>query len=350
MTDSAKNHFDCICKLYSEYQELLDKENVEIQRQTLKEKIIIQVCQIFYLDEQCNSILDEDEGHNVKKENKKYSDEIFLVTLECFKNFEKQFHCDRALGNHTSKTGKDFARYVLSSVKRKLNYLKAHEGINEANQMKIPREKLDLVRKIKKEDEHLSSLIKNKERRAEQIKKLLTLDDSEFELLYNCAMNKTQSLDSCYSEESDEISLMDFVKDESLDIEGAIVEGIEARKTLTSILSQMQQHWEKKRDKALSDILTVHILQTMFDKTPSTVASTSKNSIAYANIDILQKFSFLNREMVNSFFNDTTYSLPNQVEIGAMHGGLTKSAISKKLSRFLESLQAVYGDTKGGNI
>lgn len=350
MTDSAKNHFDCICKLYSEYQELLDKENVEIQRQTLKEKIIIQVCQIFYLDEQCNSILDEDEGHNVKKENKKYSDEIFLVTLECFKNFEKQFHCDRALGNHTSKTGKDFARYVLSSVKRKLNYLKAHEGINEANQMKIPREKLDLVRKIKKEDEHLSSLIKNKERRAEQIKKLLTLDDSEFELLYNCAMNKTQSLDSCYSEESDEISLMDFVKDESLDIEGAIVEGIEARKTLTSILSQMQQHWEKKRDKALSDILTVHILQTMFDKTPSTVASTSKNSIAYANIDILLKFSFLNREMVNSFFNDTTYSLPNQVEIGAMHGGLTKSAISKKLSRFLESLQAVYGDTKGGNI
>lgn len=339
MTDSAKNHFDCICRLYSEYQELLDKENVEIQRQTLKEKIIIQVCQIFYLDEQCNSILDEDEGHNVKKENKKYSDEIFLVTLECFKNFEKQFHCDRALGNHTSKTGKDFARYVLSSVKRKLNYLKAHEGINEANQMKIPREKLDLVRKIKKEDEHLSSLIKNKERRAKQIKKLLTLDDSEFELLYNCAMNKTQSLDSCYSEESDEISLIDFVKDESLDIEGAIVEGIEARKTLTSILSQMQQHWEKKRDKVLSDILTVHILQTMFDKTSSTVASTSKNSIAYANIDILQKFSFLNREMVNSFFNDTTYSLPNQVEIGAMHGGLTKSAISKKLSRFLESFQ-----------
>ena len=43
MTSSANNHFDCICRLYSEYQELLDKENVEIQRQTLKEKIIIQV-------------------------------------------------------------------------------------------------------------------------------------------------------------------------------------------------------------------------------------------------------------------------------------------------------------------
>ena len=339
MRSSANNHFDCICRLYSEYQELLDKENVEIQRQTLKEKIIIQVCQIFYLDEQCNSILDEDEGHNVKKENKKYSDEIFLVTLECFKNFEKQFHCDKALGNQASKTGEDFARYVLSAVNKKLCYLKAQEGINEANQMKIPREKLNLIRKIKKEDEHLSTLIKNKGRRAEQIKKLLRLDDSEFELLYNCAINKTQSLDSCYSGENDEIYLMDFVKDESLDIEGTIVEGIEARKALTSILSQMQQLWEKKRDKSLSDILTVYILQTMFDKTSSTVASTSKKSITYANIDILQKFSFLNREMVNSFFNDTTYSLPNQVEIGAMHGGFTKSAVSKKLSRFLESLQ-----------
>lgn len=339
MTNGANNHFDCICRLYSEYQELLDKENEEIQRQTLKEKIIIQVCQIFYLDEQCNSILDEDEGHKVKKENKKYSDEIFLVTLECFKSFERRFHCDKASGGPASKTGEDFARYVLASVDRKLKYLKAHEGINEANQMKIPREKLDLMRKIKKEDAHLSTLIKNKERRAEQIKKLLGLDDSEFELLYSRAMNKTQSLDSCCSGESDEISPIDFVKDESSDIEETIVGGMEAREALISILSQMQRLWEKKGDKLLSDILTVYILQTMFDKTSSTVASTSNISAVYANIDILQKFSFLNREMVNRFFDDTTYSLPSQVEIGAMYGGLTKSAVSKKLSRFLESLK-----------
>ena len=339
MPNSANNHFDCICRLYSEYQALLDKENEEIQRQTLKEKIIIQVCQIFYLDEQCNSILDEDEGHNVKKENKKYSDKIFEVTIECFKNFEKQFYCDKALGNLASKTGVDFARYVLSAVNKKLRYLKAHEGINEANQMKIPREKLDLIRKIKKEDEHLSSLIKNKARRAEQIKKLLGLDDNEFELLYNRAMNKTLSLDNCCGGEDDEAPFVDSVQDESFDVEEAFVDGMVARDALISILSKIQQHWEKKRDKSLSDILTVYILQTMFDETSSTVASTSNNSVVYANIDILQKFSFLNREMVHKFFYDTTYSLPNQMEIGAMHGGLTKSAVSKKLSRFLEVLQ-----------
>lgn len=345
MTVNEQKHFENIARLYSEYQCLFGRENVEVVRQTLKDKIVIEVCKIFYLDEKGYSVLDDQSGNIAKKENKEYSEEIFITTYECFKYFENK---KNDLEEATSESGMEFAKYVYYSVDKKLKYLKGKNSILNDNKIKIPREKLNLISKIRREDSNLSVLINDKEKRLEMIKKLLDLGDDDFKELYFFATNKTKSLDETCENDDSETSVGDFIEGRSINIEGrsinieeSVAEGLIGRENLIKLMSCIQQQWEKKKDLILSDLLTVYILENMFGNVSELVEKDKQESVLYDNMDIFEMYSFLNREMVDKFFHDTSYKLPSQIEIGTMHGGVHKSTISKKLSRFFEQLKKI---------
>ena len=56
-------------------------------------------------------------------------------------------------------------------------------------------------------------------------------------------------------------------------------------------------------------------------------------------MDVFESFHFINQEMLRKYFQDSTYKLPTQTEIGLAHGGMSKSGVSKKLKRFYADLK-----------
>ena len=86
------------------------------------------------------------------------------------------------------------------------------------------------------------------------------------------------------------------------------------------IFRKIQDAWEKKRDPMLSELLTVKVLD------------------ANLNIENMENYTFLNKEIYDNFLKDPEHKLPEDSEIAEKYG-LTKSAASKKLSRFWEPIR-----------
>lgn len=322
-----ETNYDNINCSFSKYCGLLGKPNVETELQTLREKILISVCKIFYLDENGFSIRSDEKNHQKKKENQEYSDEIVSKTLECLKYVCKQ----------ENPAEKDFAKYVISSVKKRLNFLKSHDAIKESNSsLEIPRDKIDLIRKIKKENQNLR-FIKNENAKLERIRLNLGISGNDFKILWPLANGQKISLDKpldSKKSENDKKSLGEtqkspFVSGEKL---------LEQKEKLNKIFELIEKEWKKNGDSdgSLSDALTADILKNLF-------APDSK----FDNEDLpaFENYSFFNQEIVHNFFADISYNLPTQTEIGEKHGGKGKSAISKSLKRFYEKLQQPIRDS-----
>ena len=64
----------------------------------------------------------------------------------------------------------------------------------------------------------------------------------------------------------------------------------------------------------------------------------SRNNVPENIIDVLLKQDFICKEMAKPFFEDATYKLPSQEEVGDICK-LSPSGASKKLSRFIEKLK-----------
>ena len=116
---------------------------------------------------------------------------------------------------------------------------------------------------------------------------------------------------------------------------------IEKRDALVSVMEAIQNSWiefDPETRSLLSDALTADILGTMFDSgaldsVPEEISS------EYENMDVFESFHFINQEMLRKYFQDSTYKLPTQTEIGLAHGGMSKSGVSKKLKRFYADLK-----------
>lgn len=323
------NQFQQINILYNEYYSLLSQANMENKLQILKDKIIIEVCRIFYLpDDEKSLYITEKRNHINKKANEEYSYEIVTKIIECLKTFSrKEFDSDIA----TMHKEKNFSNYVYTSVKKRLGYLKAHKKVKDNNQMEIPREKIDLIRKIQKQEQNLLGLIKNHEKRANKIKQLLNISDSDFEILYPMAQSTYISLDTPIGNEQ-EITLIDlqparFPSNQDL---------IENKEALKWILDKIQEHWERS-DSLLSELLTIDILSTMFGNSKTETAISNAHDV-YENYSIFQNYSFIKQDILYRFFHDLNYALPTQTETGSKYN-VGKSGISKKLSRFYEKLK-----------
>ena len=55
-------------------------------------------------------------------------------------------------------------------------------------------------------------------------------------------------------------------------------------------------------------------------------------------LSVLQKFDFIDKKILSSFFKDKNYKLPTQTEIGVMFN-LSKSGVSVKVTRFIKSIK-----------
>ncbi len=102
----------------------------------------------------------------------------------------------------------------------------------------------------------------------------------------------------------------------------------EQNETNNEILSKINDEWNKqKKDSKLlmSELLTLFIIEALEKK--------------YLNIEFtsLEPYSFINRKMLKIYFFNHDEEVPTQQQIGGKYG-LTKSAVSKKLSRFFEKI------------
>ncbi len=324
-----ETNYDNINSSFSKYCNLLEKPNVETELQTLREKILISVCKVFYLDDNGLSINDDEKEkkHQKKKENKEYSDEIVVKTLECLKSVCKK----------ENPAQEDFAKYVIHSVNKRLNFLKSHDSIKGSNSsLEIPREKIELIRKIKKEYQNLR-FIKNENAKFEKIKLNLRISENDFKILWPLANVEKISLDKPLDFEkakNEENSLQGNQESPFVSVEKLL----EQKEKLNQIFVLIEEEWKKDGDSdgSLSDALTSDILKNLF-------APDSK--FDYEDLPAFENYSFFNQEIVHNFFADISYNLPTQTEIGEKHGGKGKSAISKSLKRFYVKLQQSIRDS-----
>lgn len=94
------------------------------------------------------------------------------------------------------------------------------------------------------------------------------------------------------------------------------------------ILSKINKGWklQKEDSKALmSELLTLIVIEALNRKFIS---------IEYTS---LEPYEFINRKMLKIFYFNHDESIPSQQEIGEKYG-LTKSGVSKKISRFFEKI------------
>ncbi len=102
----------------------------------------------------------------------------------------------------------------------------------------------------------------------------------------------------------------------------------EQNETNNEILSKINDEWSKQKEDSkllMSELLTLFIIEALEKK--------------YLNIEFtsLSPYSFINRKMLKVYFFNHDEEVPSQQQIGEKYG-LTKSAVSKKISRFFEKI------------
>lgn len=321
MDNKENSHFDEINTLYFEYASLKNKENVENKLQVLKSSIIVETCKMFHLDRA---------GYHYKDINyQEYAEEIFVAVKDSLEYYKIKT---------VDKIDEGFAKYLITSVRKKVKFAAAQGAVEEKNTMDIPRDKILLLRRIKKENDQLFRLgIKNQEKRFYQIQLNLGLSEKDCKELIPLALEESISLDKTISKEEDGASLGSLIGTKDFSPQDMI----EKRDALVSVMEAIQNSWiefDPETRSLLSDALTADILGTMFDSgaldsVPEEISS------EYENMDVFESFHFINQEMLRKYFQDSTYKLPTQSEIGLAHGGMSKSGVSKKLKRFYADLK-----------
>ena len=115
-------------------------------------------------------------------------------------------------------------------------------------------------------------------------------------------------------------------KTKVVDIGNEIGSAEELKKQLDAI----DALWIEQKEDAktiLSELLTRELLARCID-----------NKLSYSEKEMLKQAKFICKEMFETFFDDIKYKLPTQQEIGEKYG-ITKSAVSVKLKRFMERLK-----------
>ncbi len=108
------------------------------------------------------------------------------------------------------------------------------------------------------------------------------------------------------------------------------IEKFSSKGELSKYLTLINKEWLKQKDETrivLSELLTRDLL-----------ADLEKNNLSEDFRDMFSGIDFISKQMIESFFTDKKYKLPSQQEIGENYG-LTKSAASVKLKRFIEKLR-----------
>ncbi len=296
------NDFDKINSLYLDYLKALECPHNEVLLLQLKEKIVVAFWKTLQKASSITSEMIEHTDVMIQK--------IYYCMDECAK-YENQL-C--------------FSKYTFTSIKRALG-------------TKVDTEQFEI-----KSGMHISDSENRKRKKIENAyKQYKSFNSNDLNAFIEYATNhlgfeKTEveeylfpkHSDSLFaqSQNDDEYCIADKYVDTTKVIDNAEVIG--STELLENQFKLIDSLWLKQKEDArplLSELLTRELL-----------ADFKENSVPSSFIPILNKPKFICKEMVESFFSDFDYQLPAQQDIGQKYG-ITKSAASVKLKRFIEKLK-----------
>ena len=296
------NDFDKINSLYLDYLKALNSPNNEVLLLQVKEKIVVAFWKTL---QKASSITPEMIEHTDVLVQKIY------YCMDEYSDFENPF---------------GFSKYTYTSIKRALGAKADSEEFESKTGMHIT--------------DHENRKRKRIENAYKQFKSFNSQDLNAFvEYAVNhLGLEKTEVEEYLFPKQSvslfaqskndDEYCVADQYVDSSKAIDNAEIIG--ATEQLEKQFNSIDSLWLKQKEDArplLSELLTRELL-----------ADFKKNTVPSSVITILNKPGFICKEMVEAFFNDLDYQLPTQQEIGEKYG-ITKSAASVKLKRFIEKLK-----------
>jgi len=296
------NDFDIINSLYLDYLKALNQSNNEVLVLQIKEKIVVAFWKTLQKASSITSEMIEHTDVLVQK--------IYYCMDECAKY-------DNPLC---------FSKYTYTSIKRALGA------------------KVDIEQFEIKSGMHITDPENRKRKKIENAyKQFKSFNSQDLNAFIEYAVNHLgfgkieveeylfpkQSLSLfAQSKDDDEFCIADKYVDTTKVIDNTeILNSAEQMQTQFKAIDDL---WLKQKEDArmvLSELLTRELL-----------AEFKKNSVSGSVIDILKQPQFMCKQMIESFFTDLDYQLPTQQEIGQKYG-ITKSAASVKLKRFIEKLK-----------
>lgn len=206
---------------------------------------------------------------------------------------------------------------ISNAIKKNIEISKGKDRFN------LNYNNIKLLKKIKK----LMPIYQdNKQKVAEALE--ISIDKID-ELLYS----QVTSLDKEIETDDSVSTVADFIASEGLTPE----EAFESKEKLQNLFTQFDSAWKEIKpihQGVVSDWLTALIL-SILEKPDYAVFMEDKDEA----FSFFFKFDFINRAIVNFFYDERDYILPLTFEaVGQIHG-ITKSGVYKKIHVFFEELK-----------
>ncbi len=296
------NDFDRINSLYLDYLKALDCPNNEVLLFQIKEKIIVAFWKTL---QKASSITPEMIEHT----------DVLVKTI---------YHCLDKCSDYNNPLC--FSSITFDAIKKRLGVKANIDRFERTSGMHITDPENRKRRKI--------------ENALKQFNTFTTGDKNKFiEYAVNCLGLNKQDVEeylypkqatSAYAQSENEEEY--FIPDQYIDKTKIVDFGdvIGSAEEFENQLEKIDKLWLDQKDDAktiLSELLTRELL-----------ASSINDKVSYSEIELLKQAKFICKDMLETFYDDINYKLPTQQEIGQKYG-ITKSAASKKLSRFIEKLK-----------
>jgi hypothetical protein len=300
-----KNHLDNdfakAAELFLTYKEALAQNNNDSLLEQTKDKIVIQFWRII---QKTKSITDEMKEH---------SDLIIKRVINC-------------LSKYSDKAPEEFCKLTYSSIINRLKGNADTESFESKSGMHISNPEDRKRKRIEKAYKQFRTF--QSDDKEDFIEYAISFLGFEREDLEEYLFPKRVISLFAKSNSSDEFFLADIFMD--LTKSGDSADSLAYMEQLQEQFKIIDNLWLKQKEDArpiLSELFTRELLSDF-----------KKNKVFDTVIEILKRPEFICKQMVESFFNDINFKLPTQQEIGEKYG-ITKSAASVKLKRFIEKLR-----------
>lgn len=295
------NDFAKAAKLFETYKEALSQDNNDSLIEQTKDKIVIQFWRII---QKTKSISDE---------MKEQSDLIVKKVVYC-------------LNNYSNKASEDFCKLTYSSIIKVLKGNVDTESFELKSGMHIS-DTEDRKRKTinKAYKQFITFRNEDKNEFIEYAVSYLGFDHKDLE---EYLFPKQSVSLFMQSKNDEEYCVVDKYLDSSKSSDTAEIQN--SIEQLQEQLKAIDALWLKQKEDArpiLSELLTRELLTDF-----------KKNTVSETVIETLKLPQFVCKDMIDSFFNNINFILPTQQDIGQKYG-ITKSAASVKLTRFIEKLK-----------
>lgn len=297
------NDFAKAARLFQTYKDALShKNNASLLEQT-KDKIVVQFWKVIQ------------KSKNMTAEMKEHSDLIVKAIINCLKTYP-------------DKAPEEFCKLTYASITKALRGKEETNSFEEKSGMHITDpENKKRKRIITAYKQYQTFNSGDKKEFIDYAIKYLGFEKTDLEE-YLFPKQSVSLYAKSKANDEDEYCIADKYIDSSVVTNYA--DTTESKERLAMQLREINELWLKQKEDAkevLSELLTRELL-----------ADFMKSNVSESVIEILLKPDFICKEMVQAFFYDSDYKLPAQQTIGQKYG-LTKSAASVKLTRFLEKLK-----------